>query len=108
VSGPLAARFLTDTTRAAVLLALADASDGQLCGALFSGPTSSLPPVCLRALASYCEHIVAQNRGLLDNPWAKDDPQLAASAESNILTYQRRVDEFTVAAAAAAAAVGAP
>jgi len=95
-------RFLSDEERAAVLLALADANDDQLCGALFSGSTKHLPAICLLALASHCQRIVQQNRSLLDAPWAQDDPQLVASAGSNIIAYRRRVDEFTVAAAASA------
>jgi len=97
-------RFLSDEERAAVRLAVADATDDQLCGALFSGSTKHLPAICLLALASHCRRIVQQNLSLLDNPWAHADPQMATSAKSNIIAYRRRVDEFTAAALAADAA----
>ena len=96
--------FLSDEERAAVLLALADANDAQLCGALFSASTGHLPAICLLALASHCQRIVQQNLSLLDNPWAHADPQMATSAKSNIIAYRRRADEFTAAALAADAA----
>jgi hypothetical protein len=88
---------LTDEERAAVLLALASASDDQLCGALFSGSTAHLPAGCQLSLAHHCRRIVEQNQALLD---AQDgpDPRTAIAAASNVKAYGLRVREFTAAA----------
>jgi len=94
---PHTVRFLSDEERTAVLLALAGASDDQLCGALFSGPTVHLSPVCLLSLAHHCRRIVEQNQALLDAQGGSGSATATAAA-SNMKAYRLRVREFTAAA----------